>query len=1222
VKIISVRFLNLNSLKGEHTIRFDAAPFIENGLFAITGPTGAGKTTILDAITVALYGRVHRHDKNADESMTRFTSESFSEVEFEVSNKIYKARWSQRRSRGKSAGNLQAMKMEICEMPAGNILASHRLSEVQQKIIEICGLDYNQFLRSVMLAQGDFTQFLKSKDNDRSELLEKITDTGIYSEISSYIYRRTSSEEQILKELKNRMNDVQLLSEEAKQEVRTHITDLESQEKEFKNNQQNAERKIEWIRKIKNLEEKKIDFEKQLDQLKITSEENKSELEKLQSHQKAIVYKPALAEIAMLEKRESELQNDILNIRKQLPELEKSLNELNEENKKSINDHKNAEEELSAIASVLEEVTAKDAELRSLKEQLNKSQKRSESASLFLQRIEEDVEKKKQLFDDCNEKIEKINKWKKQNKTDETLEKELPEFLQLKKELNESENALIRINKELQKNNEELKKETKNLHILLSQKEKLEKEEAGKQTIKQEFDLEKERELAGKSFEELESGNNGFPVIIALLKEQKRLAEDFEKCEERIGRYLNNLTEIEKNISEGKEGIQILSKEKEDAENNLHDLQQLVELQIRIQKYDADREQLKPEEPCPLCGSLDHPYLRNHHYKISDAEVRRKLQEERVAALSTKLNEKLMEINKAGVAKENLQREIKQNEINIADLKKNFDQNNKILPESIAITDLLQIVNALNDYSDQHQFIQNKISKVKAFQNQLADVEVSLNQIQHEKLKKSGDISLSESGINNLGMAAEKLKREQNETLEKKNLLIDKATVFLSRYGKTFEKNNLGNIESELMKRSANFQKCLKEEHNQNIAHATLQSDYLNSLAKEKDAIENKKELKEIFEKEESVYNEKAEKRKEIFGDKDPSAERNRMNTRISELNKLKEKTAEILKTKEALAKELEVKLNENQKSLQINIDENKTFSEVLISKLKTSGIDSIEELRTHILADEVAKVIENLQQKITSDIKTAEGVLKNTLEEYQKEIEKKITTETEEALILFCNELEEKMTQIRETIGEQKTILKNNADAAAKHLTIASQIQLQQKEFNRWNELCALIGSADGKKFSRFAQGLTLSRLTELANRHLRKLSDRYMILKSAEKDLELQIVDHYQADVIRSMATLSGGESFLVSLSLALGLSDLAGRKVQIRSLFIDEGFGTLDSDTLDIAISALENLQASGKMIGIISHVEALKDRIGAQIEVNKEAGGYSRLRLKSYGKVVAA
>jgi exonuclease SbcC len=413
----------------------------------------------------------------------------------------------------------------------------------------------------------------------------------------------------------------------------------------------------------------------------------------------------------------------------------------------------------------------------------------------------------------------------------------------------------------------------------------------------------------------------------------------------------------------------------------------------------------------------------------------------------------------------------------------------------------------------------------------------------------------------------------------------------------------------------------LKEEQNQNLSHATLQSDYHNLLAKEMDAFEYEIVLKETFEKEESIYNKKIKDRIEIFGDKDPSAERSRMNANISQLNTLKEKTGEILKSKEELVKELEVKLKENQKSLQKNQQEYKAFSSALISKLKTLNIDSIEELRTHILPGETATDIESLQQKITSDIKTALSILTNTDEEYIIEIKKKITVESEEALLIIGNEVEQKMKELNQTIGAQNNILQKDADAAAKHALIANDILLQQKEFNRWNQLCTLIGSADGKKFSRFAQGLTLARLTELSNRHLRKLSARYTILKSAEKDLELQIIDHYQADVVRPMATLSGGESFLVSLSLALGLSDLAGRKVQIRSLFIDEGFGTLDSDTLDIAISALENLQSSGKMIGIISHVEALKDRIGAQIEVSKQAGGYSKIKLKSYGKTIA-
>ncbi len=153
------------------------------------------------------------------------------------------------------------------------------------------------------------------------------------------------------------------------------------------------------------------------------------------------------------------------------------------------------------------------------------------------------------------------------------------------------------------------------------------------------------------------------------------------------------------------------------------------------------------------------------------------------------------------------------------------------------------------------------------------------------------------------------------------------------------------------------------------------------------------------------------------------------------------------------------------------------------------------------------------------------------------------------------------------------------------------------------------LIGSSDGKKFRIFAQGLTLQKLVQLANMHLANLSGRYVIRKRPGDELELDILDTYQADNVRSMHTLSGGESFLVSLALALGLSDLAGRNANIRSLFIDEGFGTLDDQALDLAITTLENLQARGKTIGIISHVKELKERIVTQVRVVKKGGGMS-------------
>jgi DNA repair protein SbcC/Rad50 len=155
------------------------------------------------------------------------------------------------------------------------------------------------------------------------------------------------------------------------------------------------------------------------------------------------------------------------------------------------------------------------------------------------------------------------------------------------------------------------------------------------------------------------------------------------------------------------------------------------------------------------------------------------------------------------------------------------------------------------------------------------------------------------------------------------------------------------------------------------------------------------------------------------------------------------------------------------------------------------------------------------------------------------------------------------------------------------------------------------VIGSADGKKFRNFAQGLTFEIMTGHANRQLKKMTDRYLLICDASQPLELNVIDNYQAGEIRSTKNLSGGESFIVSLALAFGLSQMSSRNVRIDSLFLDEGFGALDEDALETAIETLAELQQDGKLIGVISHVSALKERIGTQIEVIPEAGGRSRL-----------
>ena len=226
-------------------------------------------------------------------------------------------------------------------------------------------------------------------------------------------------------------------------------------------------------------------------------------------------------------------------------------------------------------------------------------------------------------------------------------------------------------------------------------------------------------------------------------------------------------------------------------------------------------------------------------------------------------------------------------------------------------------------------------------------------------------------------------------------------------------------------------------------------------------------------------------------------------------------------------------------------------------------------------------------------------------------EVARKLTDKSLEELEPQFKEQEETLKELRDIIAGLRHRLNENMTAKERIREKRSAIEAQKKECRRWENLHELIGSADGKKYRNFAQGLTFDMMIAHANRQLLKMTDRYLLVRDDAQPLELNVVDNYQAGEIRSTKNLSGGESFVVSLSLALGLSDMASKNVRVDSLFLDEGFGTLDEEALDTALETLAALQRDGKLIGVISHVSALKERISTQIIITPTTGGRSRI-----------
>jgi exonuclease SbcC len=286
-------------------------------------------------------------------------------------------------------------------------------------------------------------------------------------------------------------------------------------------------------------------------------------------------------------------------------------------------------------------------------------------------------------------------------------------------------------------------------------------------------------------------------------------------------------------------------------------------------------------------------------------------------------------------------------------------------------------------------------------------------------------------------------------------------------------------------------------------------------------------------------------------------------------------------------------------------------LNEDIQARFKVLNLDKNTDILNFILTENEIQHIGNQRIELEKSLNNNELKCKELSEEIQNMNDKIDADANLSALRDAILSIENQLNEANKQLGILDEKLSNNAKNQAAVADFQAQYQVQQHELNRWDALSNLIGSADGAKFRVFAQGLTLQHLTHLANKHLDKLNSRYLIRKREGDTLQLDIEDTEQANNRRPMNTLSGGESFLASLALALGLSDLAGRKNDIGSLFIDEGFGTLDDDVLETALITLENLRGQGKMIGIISHVSGLKSRIDTQIQVRKLGNGRSEI-----------
>jgi exonuclease SbcC len=1192
MKILKVKSLNINSLKGEFEVDFEK--FLKDeSLFAITGPTGAGKSTILDVITCALYGRTARLT-NPNELMSRHTGECLCEVEFEVKGKVYRSSWSQKRARKSSEGAFQSAKMELSVVESGKILES-LISKVPKYIEDLCGLDFKRFSKSMMLSQGSFDAFLKADINERSTLLENITGTQIYKQISQEIYQTYTRKNDEIKLDENLLGNIELLSNEVVSEKTSILNSSKTNKLELDSKVNELKKVINWLENLQKLEADNIKYIQEFEKISLEKENKKEDFMRLDLANKALnvqsIYqeKNSLTQIINQDKEKLEkLQKELIDLKQQLElKATESLKVKDELDKEKVSFDMNSKK-LQEVRTLQTKIESK---LQNIKELENKISSQNEQKI----KLNEDLKVLKINQEKIENDLKTINDYLIKNKNDESLKEEISLISKNVNDYKDVLKLLKQIEEKLQNNNlnektlqdsfTKAKKEFDEIKVLFDAKDK-------------EY---KELEIQTSNFNQKEVNNRdrlkSIEKLIISIDEYKRLLESILKEENIISSSKDESKTIKTNIEEKTKLIN-------EIQTHIQTLNHKREAELLIAKYKSDRVNLKEGEECFLCGSKEHPFV-DHKISVNADETASLIAQKKqifdeenkalrtielnLSKLETKIESSTLELNKLSKNKE--------------DIEQVFSSLNFVLTDD-----------SKTSLEEEKYLLEKELKNIIKTRDEKEKVLIQRDNLQKELNTKQTFVSQNEQELYKLKSSIEQLQNEQTQNISKKQSLEEELSKVYSKYELIFEEKFEENFKILVAKKDSFINnETSKKELDTKLQSLIVQLKELDTKIK---SIESS--LKTDTEQLSQISNEIIELQTQskvildvpdlnIF-EKEITAKFNTINEKYNFLSK---ELVNLNSKNESLNTQI-IDLNQKQTIDNTKLEETKqNFNNALTENSFSSKEEFEKALLSKELREELSFVCKAIEEKYTQ-IQTLKIDTAKKLSE-QKELS--LTDKELQALNDELKELQATIDELQKSIGSLEKELEINASNMKKHEDKIKELEKKKEAFKVWIKLNEMVGSASGDKFAKFAQGITLDQLIYLANKHLQILSPRYELQRSSDssKLLEIEIIDGFQGDVVRPVSTLSGGESFIVSLSLALGLSALASQKISIDSLFLDEGFGTLDSDSLELALNALNQLQSSGKMVGVISHVEALKERIPLQIRVMPKGDGTSVLNL---------
>jgi exonuclease SbcC len=1219
MRILRLRFRNLNSLAGDWDIDFTHPAYVSSGIFAITGPTGAGKTTILDGICLSLYGQTPRLNKitqSENEIMSRQTGECSAEVEFETGKGRFRCHWSQHRSRKQADGQLQAPKHEIADAESGTILES-KLKAVAAKVEEVTGMDFDRFTRSMLLAQGGFDAFLQAPPDKRAPILEQITGTEIYSRISIKVHELTSEERRKLEAIRKDLNDMQMLSPEEETGLRSELTEKEQEAVGLTAVAHEIREQKAWRERIEALETELAQIEQAWHSFEVKKGAAVPELEQLAKGNQVLTLEGDYVNLEGIRKQQVAEQTELASACERLPKVQQARQDTADLLEKAEACLQKSRTEQIREAELIRKTRELDVKL--------------DEARIRIQGLEIETEKLKEQRGDYRTAItkydEQIGEASTASQSAEAfliehqadaglaealtgIEQQAKTFKLLGGQYSERRKQLDR-QADGCKNAEQAKQQAEIAWQEAAQAVAVAENRLGK------VHAQIETLLQGR---ELPAWRAGAEALATRLNRLQTLQETVTRVEETNLRL--------ETLKLRQETLEISQQElirKDDAltgECGLRDemvlqLQDKVVLLNRVRDLEAERAQLVDGSPCPLCGAIEHPYAFGNvpcpDETQQELELARKVAKEmreRLYGIRSEQAGVIKELEQAGRERNEYQRVLERDETLcaavIAELELSADsaaRSDAILAESDSCREALAgCRTVIGEVEQKDEEERGAKTEYDGARDMLAG---------HDKARQAAAFGL-ESAVSERG----RLERECAALRDDFDRALAEVERAVEPYGyKDISLQSSEEMLAALTKRRSAHGERLQEKERLAKRLADLGSEKQKQQALLVEAEKNLAEREQLLRDKLAQRAELASQRQEFFGDRNPDSEEKRLADALKEAGERRDASWQEQNRLQAELVGLEEEIRKQTAAITAREAEIAELEPALHRRMTEAGFaDEASFLQARLpkaRLDELSRLVDALrQEEVEIQARRQDRVATLQLERDKRLTEKSLDQIQEENAAVTMQ-----LSELQKTLGALGQKLQQHIEQRQLQQARLQAIEMQKKECTRWERLHELIGSADGKKFRNFAQGLTFELMVAHANRQLQKMSDRYILVRDSGEPLELNVIDNYQAGETRSTKNLSGGESFIVSLALALGLSNMASRNVRVDSLFLDEGFGTLDEDALETALETLSGLQQDGKLIGIISHVPALKERIGTQIQV--EAGNTGRSSLSGPG-----